>query len=158
MAFNTTPTIGVALEQPATEAQFDVGTRLQGTDASTWVYVQANGAIDQYDVVTIDETGTATPATIASVIDGNQLGFAQVAIADDEYGWVALNGNPLTVAVSGTSTVNVPLYIGTVSGHLSTTASSATVAGIAIQTASSTSAGTSATAIVTWPKTLQAGV
>jgi hypothetical protein len=156
--FITSGAAGANLDGTTTDQRFALGTRVTGNNGTTWFYVQADGAIDDNDVVTVDENFQATPATIATTIDGNQLAFAQNAFADNEYGFVAVNGPSLTVAVSGTSTVNVAIYIGTVSGHLSTTASSATVAGVAIQTASSTSTGTSATAIVTWPKILQAGV
>ena len=159
MAFyQTSSKIGVNLNAVSATADFTLGDVVQGSDGTEWVFVQANGTIDQYDVVSVDESFQASPASIPSVIEGDQLGFAQVAFADNEYGWVARRGGELVVAVSGTSTVNVAIYIGTVSGHLSTTASSATVVGVAIQTASSTSTGTSATAIVTWPKILQAGV
>lgn len=156
--YSNSSKLGVNLNATTTDAQFSLGDVVTGSDGSEWVYVQADGAIDQYDVVTVDEGFQATPATVATTIDGNQLSFAQIAFADNEYGWVARRGGELIVAVSGTSTVNVAIYIGTVSGHLSTTASSATVAGVALQTASSTSTGTSATAIVSWPKILQAGV
>jgi hypothetical protein len=156
--YQTGSKLGVNLNAVSSTADFTLGEVVLGSDGTEWVFVQADGAIDLYDVVTVDENFQATPATIATTIDGNQLGFAQVAFTDNDYGWVARRGNELIVAVSGTSTVNVAIYIGTVSGHLSTTASSATVAGVAIQTASSTSTGTSATAIVTWPKILQAGV
>jgi len=156
--FATDGKIGVDFTQASTTALFGVGTRTQARDGSTWVYVQADGLVDLYDVVTIDENYQATPATPASAALGDQLGFAQCVIADNSYAWVALNGSPLIVAVSGTSTLSVAIYIGTVSGHLSTTASSGTVAGVALQTASTTSTGTSATAIVSWPKCLAAGV
>lgn len=156
--FATSGLAGANLDVTSVTQQFALGTRIAGNSGTTWVYVQADGAVDDNDVVSIDETFQATPVTIASAIDGGQLAVAQCAFADNEYGWVALNGGALTVAVSGTSTVSVAIYIGTVSGHLSTTASSATVAGIAIQTASSTSTGVSSTAIVSWPKCLLAGV
>lgn len=156
--FQTGSLIGANFDTTSTTADFTIGTRAQGSGDSMWVYVKANGAIDANDVVTIDATYEATPATVATCMTGAQIGVAQVAFADDAFGWVAIHGYPLNVAVSGTSTLNVSIYVGTVSGHLSTTASSATVAGIAIQTASSTSTGTASTAFVTWPRVKELGL
>jgi hypothetical protein len=155
--FATTPLIGPGLDTPTTDAQFALGTRVNGTDGSTWVYVQAAGAIEQYDVVSVDEDYQATPATPTTVATGDQLAAAQVAFADDAYGWVALNGGALTLAVSAHATVNTVLYIGTVSGHLSTTASSATLSGVRITTSNATSAVANIECILTWPRCLGAG-
>lgn len=145
--------IGVDLNNTSSTATHALGTVVQGSDGTQWVYVQANNAIEQYDVVTIDEDFQCDCATIALALTGSQIGFAQVAFADDEYGWVPVRGlGNMLVSVSAHSTLNTVLYIGTVSGHLSTTASSATVAGVAIQTASTTSAVSTPEVIATWPR------
>lgn len=61
-----------------------------------YVYVQANGAItgDGY-VVSIDNDGQATMTdtdTAATILEGNRVGVADVAFADNEYGWVQVYG------------------------------------------------------------------
>lgn len=151
MAVQTTTVAGARLSNPESTQRHTLGTRILGTDNTSWVYVQASGAISASDVVTIDSSFQATRATVASAIAGGQLGFAQVAFADDDYGWVPLNGAPLTVNVSATSTLNVAIYVGTTSGHLSTTASSATVNGVVLLTANTSTAVAAFSAICTWP-------
>lgn len=144
--------IGASIGRPTTDQEHVLGTRINGTAGTTYVYAHADGAISAGDAVTIDASGEVTRATIANAMAGKQIGFAQVAFSDNQYGWIAISGNPLNVLVSATSTLNVALYIGTVSGHLSTTAGSATMSGVALQTASTTAAVSLFTAIVNWPK------
>lgn len=151
--YQTGSTLGVNLNATNATAQFALGTRIPGSDGTTWVYVQAAGAIEAFDVCTVDEDFQCAAAEIANAMTGSQLAFAQIAFADDEYGWVPLNGGGnLLVTVSAHSTLNTVLYIGTVSGHLSTTGSSATVVGVAIQTANSTSTNATPEIIATWPR------
>lgn len=54
-----------------------------------WVYGQAQGALDQYEAVKVDNDGQLIPLT--STVSGTEptaVGFPQVAAADDEYVWV----------------------------------------------------------------------
>jgi hypothetical protein len=148
---------GARLDTPEATQRFALGTRVTASDSTVWVYVQASGAISAGDTVSITSAYQATRATVATAMAGQALAFAQAAFADDDYGWVPVAGNPLTVLVSATSTLNVPLYIGTTSGHLSTTGSSATVAGLALLTANTSTAVASFSAIVTWPRLMTDG-
>jgi hypothetical protein len=135
-----------------------LGTEVVAQGGARFVYCHADGAITAGDLVAISDAYEVTRATIALAISGDQLGFAQVAFADNEYGWIAISGNPLTSAnVSATSTLNVPIYIGTTSGHISTTGSSATIAGVALMTANASTAVASFQAIVTWPRLMTDG-
>lgn len=53
-----------------------------------FVYGQANGAIAAYAVVKIDDDGQVAELTTAiSGAEPTRVGAAQVAYADDEYGW-----------------------------------------------------------------------
>lgn len=158
MAFPITPTIGAKFtSSDGTTASFAAGTRVHGSNGGEWVYILANGAISSGDLVAINSAGTGTRATAALAATGSELAFAQFALADTEYGWVAINGSPMTVAVSATSTLQAVLYVATTSGKLSTTASSGTLAGIALLTASTTAVASTYLAIVTWPKCVGAG-
>lgn len=158
MAFPVTSTIGAKFTSTdGTTASFAVGTRVPGTNGGEWIYVLANGAISNGDLVAISSAGTGTRATAALAATGSELAFAQCAFADLEYGWVAINGAPMTVQVSATSTLQAVLYVATTSGKLSTTASSGTLAGIALLTASTTAVASTYLAIVTWPKCVGAG-
>ena len=140
-----------------TTASFATLTRITATNGSEWIYVQANGAISSGDLVAITTSGTGTRATNALAATGSELAFAQFAFADTEYGWVAINGNPLTVAVSATSTLQAVLYVATTSGKISTTSASGTLAGIALLTASTTATSGTNLAVVTWPRCVGTG-
>lgn len=160
MAYQTGSNIGVNLNSSdGTTSQFSIGTRVNGNNDSLWVYVQANGAISAGDCVLINSTGTATRATASNVNAVNtEIGFAQFAIADTEYAWVARNGYNLTVAVSATTSGSAVLYIATTSGKLSNTASSGTLAGVQVATVSSTATFTTTTGSLSWPRCIAAGI
>lgn len=154
----TSNLLGVNLRSSdGTTALFAPQSRITAANAGEWEYVLANGAISAGDLVAISSAGTATRCTPALAATGSQLAFAQFAFADLEYGWVAINGAPMTVFVSATSTLQAVLYVATTSGKLSTTASSGTLAGIALLTASTTAVAATNLAIVTWPKCVGAG-
>lgn len=158
--FQTGSKLGANLNaSDGTTAQFTLGDRLNGTNDSLWVYVLANGAISSGDCVMITTSGTATRATAAGVNVVNQeIGFAQFAFADLEYGWVARNGYGLTVSVSATTSGSAVLYIGTTSGKLSNTSSSGTLAGVQVATISSTATFTTTTGSLSWPRCIATGI
>lgn len=67
----------------------DVGSCPEGD----FVFVQADGAIDQYAFVVISAAGQADMATTTNATSANLLvGVAQVAAANDEYLWVWVGG------------------------------------------------------------------
>lgn len=100
-------------------APFAIGTTTKGTDASEWVYVTASSSIAQYDFVGIDENFAAAPLTDAMALDGWNIGIAQVAIATDESGWVAMRGSNITGRIAASTTVDVALYTTATAGTLS---------------------------------------
>lgn len=66
-----------------------VGSLVEGD----FVFVQADGAVDQYGFVKIETDGQAAMLTTTNA--GSQallVGVAQVALADNEYGWVWIGG------------------------------------------------------------------
>lgn len=66
-----------------------VGSTVEGD----FVFVQADGAVDQYGFVKIEADGQAAMLTTTNA--GSQallVGVAQVALADNEYGWVWIGG------------------------------------------------------------------
>jgi hypothetical protein len=76
-----------------TEAQFastppaalmDRGSNKDGQ----WLFVQAAGAIAKYAFVTYSSVGQAAEATTTTYATASGLGVAQVALADNEYGWI----------------------------------------------------------------------
>ena len=58
-----------------------------------FIFVQADGAIDQYAAVKISDDGQAAMLTTTNAGSNNlQVGIAQVAAADNEYLWVFVGG------------------------------------------------------------------
>lgn len=152
---SNSPTIGVDLNNTTTTANFALGSRVNGSSDTLWVYVNANGAISAGDCVSINATGTATRATQATLYaKANEVAFAQNAFADQEYGWVARNGLGLTIAVSATVSASATLYLATTSGKLSDVASSGTFVGIGIAGVSTTATTTTTTGTLSWPRCL----
>lgn len=70
-----------------------------------FVFVQADGAIDQYGFVKIEQDGQAAMLTTANAgSQGLLVGVAQVAAADNEYLWVwvgGLNGGGVGKGIKG---------------------------------------------------------
>lgn len=82
--------LSVADETP----QFGLGDSFE-KDGSIWRYVQANGAISQYDCVWIDDDWQAAKITYAltgSNAYPSKAGVAQFAFTDNYYGWVWTSG------------------------------------------------------------------
>jgi len=122
MAFLTSGMIGAKLDATTAGtttagagAPIALGTRMLGNDGTEWVFVQANGAITQYDCVLIDEDYQAQPitstlATEADTSSGDLLGFAQVAFADNDFGWVAVKGSNIRCRLSASCVAHTMLY------------------------------------------------
>lgn len=156
-----TPLAGANLNVTTASARHEVGTKCLGSQDSEWVYVEANGAISAGDVVEISASGTATRATTAGPRTGvESLAVAQNAFATGEFGWVAVKGYNMTVAVSATVQPAIvgttELYIATTSGKLSNTSASATIQGILINNASATATTTTTTGTLNWPSCIVA--
>jgi hypothetical protein len=67
----------------------DVGSSTEGE----FVFVQADGAIDQYAFVKIEQDGQAAMLTTTNAgSQGLLIGVAQIAAADNEYLWVWIGG------------------------------------------------------------------
>jgi hypothetical protein len=79
----------------------DVGSSTEGE----FVFVQADGAIDQYGFVKIEQDGQAAMLTTTNAgSQGLLVGVAQVAAADNEYLWVwvgGLNGGGVGKGIKG---------------------------------------------------------
>lgn len=152
----STPTIGVNLNGTTSAALVALGTRVNGSNDSMWIYVLANGAISVGDCVQIASTGTATRATTTGPRTSvDELGFAQVAFADGEYGWVAQHGSGMTIATTGTISQGT-MYIGVTSGKLSNVSGSSTIAGVVVTNNSATATTTTTTGVLTWPRSIVA--
>jgi len=99
-------------------APMTLGAKVTGTDGTTWLFVQAGSAITQYDCVGIDENYQAVPLTDAIAGAGHMIGFAQVAFADNEFGWVAIEGSNIQCRVAASVVQDTQLWSFTVAGVL----------------------------------------
>lgn len=106
-----------------------------------FVFVQANGAIDQYAAVRIDDDGQATMLTYAVGGSGakpSMVGVAQVAAADNAYLWVWVGeggglGSGIRVKVAASCAAEVKLYTTATAGVLDdASASQSIIAGLSI--------------------------
>lgn len=149
MTFATGGTIGINFAETTAGtttngagAKFRLGQTVLGSDGSRWLYVQAGEAILQYMAVAIDEDYQAVKLTKALADAGHQVGFAQVAFADNEFGWVAVHmpGNG-SVRVLSACAADVQLYTSGTAGILDdTSASQNLIRGVVITVAASSTA------------------
>lgn len=153
--FTNSSIIGVDLNNGNATSQFTTGSQIEGSAGSEWTYVEMGTAAVAGTLLAINATNTATLALPSST--GSRFAFAQATQTSGNFAWVCTRGNPLTVLVSSTSSLFMPLYVTAASGALSTTASSGTMAGITLLTASTTAVLTAFQAVVTWPKMLLSG-
>lgn len=152
MATSNTPVLGVNItDTPSSnEAGFALGTRVTTTDNGEVIYVQAGTAITQYDTVGIDEDFQAHPITKARADDGWFIGFAQVAFANDDYGWVHTKGSNIRARGAAACQPDVALYTSATAGVLDDTSASQTnIDGI---TFVATASGTNAEILATFPR------
>lgn len=88
--------VGAAFAVATTSPTFALGTIAWADGGKCYVYCQANGAVtgDGY-VVSIDYLFQATMVdtdVAATILQGNKVGVAEVAFADNEYGWFQVYG------------------------------------------------------------------
>lgn len=79
--FATDGKLGVKLNRTSVDPEFALGTVCIADNKRSYVYVQANGAV---------ATGTATVDGSYQLTDAAGTYTADVAFADNEYGWVWL--------------------------------------------------------------------
>lgn len=146
------PVAGIDLDATSTTQEFQLGTIVCGTDSSgsysaEYQYVQANGAVAQYACGEIDGTYQFTDLSSSDVTAGTEpmaAGIAQVAFADNEYGWVVVSGTGTVLCTSGGSAAaDVKMYLTTADGILDDVAlTNACVEGLKLTSANATNQST----------------
>ncbi len=122
---------------------FAVGTVVTAKDNQEWMKVHAATVITQFDAVGIDENYEASALTKAMADDGWAVGFAQVAFADNDFGWVAIKGSNINVRVAASCAADVSLYTTSTAGVLDDTSASQTlITGIVMPTLNATASAT----------------
>lgn len=131
-----------------TDAKHRIGQLGQGDNGTEWIYVQATSAVTQYMTVAIDEDHKIRPITKTLADLNPRIGFAQVAFAAAEYGWVATKGTNIFALVKANCNDEVDLYTSASAGVLDDTSTSQTkIVGVVIST-SATSSGTQAEELI----------
>lgn len=144
----TLPTVG-----PQENMDFQLGDFVYGADGTKWMFVQASGAITQYDWVGIDENMQAASLTKAMADDGFFIGVAQVAFADNDGGWVAVAGANINGAVLASCAADVGLFTSATAGHLDDTSASQTkIDGVVAVAANATASATNTEVMMTFPR------
>jgi hypothetical protein len=126
--YTTSGVLGVDIDNVETVSipQHALGTCVPGNDGTEWMFVQASTAITVNMTVGIDENFAARPITTADAQDGWNIGFAQVAFAANNFGWLAIKGSganiDLRIAVN--CAADVALYTSATAGILDDTSTS----------------------------------
>jgi hypothetical protein len=150
--YQTGSILGAKIGTTTTTAEHALGETCKGDNGTEWVYVQANGAITQYDYVCMDEDFQAVAGTKALVDAGHEIGFAQVAFANDEYGWIARRGKTCSVRVAASCAPDVALYTTGTAGVLDDASTSQSqIRGVVIISTAGTATAQAVECIATYP-------
>lgn len=133
---------------------FGLGDSSEDQNGAAWRYVQAGAAVTQYDTVVVDENYQALPITKALADDANFIGFAQVAFASADYGWVMVGQGKPTLRIATAGSADATLWTSDTAGVLTSVAASASHFPVfGIRAASNGSAGgvASVVAVAAYP-------
>jgi hypothetical protein len=147
--FAISGTLGTKLNEDLTPAEAAngpaLGTTVKGNNGSEWMRVVAGSTIAPYNWVAIQASCTAVPGTTALARTGAiSVGIAQNAITSGNYGWVAINGQSLTVSTLAAEGVGVQLFTTDTAGTLADATASASQVPILGLTLTATASGTTA--------------
>lgn len=89
--------VGIAPDKWTTTQEFELGTQITTHDDKVYEYVQlgTGGVTGDSYVCSIGEDGQAIMAdtgTAGSILEGDRIGIAEAAGANDEYGWLQVYG------------------------------------------------------------------
>ena len=130
---------------------FEVGKCVTASDGQKYMYVHASAAIAQYDVVGISETFEAAPLTKAMADDGWFVGAAQVAFADNDFGWVCVGG-VAEINVLASCAPDVALCTSGTAGKLDDDTTSQTKIDGIVQVDAAVTSAANTTALMTFPR------
>lgn len=103
---------------------FALGERQTAKDGQEYMYVHASAAIAQFDWIGVSEDFEAAPLTDAMASDGFFVGTAQVALSDNDFGWIAVLGSNIQGKLAVSCAKDVALYTTAVAGVLDDNATS----------------------------------
>lgn len=109
MTHSTESFAAPALDAVTVDPGIAVGTVVKATENSEFVYVQAGEVIAQFAAVAITAAGQAVELNATNGITGVDIGVAQVAFADNEFGYVQTRG-ALRVKGAASAVTDVQLF------------------------------------------------
>ena len=154
--------IGANLTSSDATALFALGTVADATDGGRYQYVAATSTLVTGELVIINPTGTVQ-ALLTAYLTGGSLGqriaVAQGLINQDEFGWVATEGQNLYVLCTGTVTALASggVAFSANSGRLQNAGAvsvSSTAYGIWLTTSASVATASVARATLTFPRSV----
>lgn len=117
-----------------------VGDVIADHQGNRFVFVQASGAVAQYDVVAISSAGIAQAITKALADTGVGVGVAAATLTSASYGWAQIRG-VTSVNVLQTCSSSIALYTSATAGKLDDTSAAQTkIAGVVILSNNTTTA------------------
>ena len=133
---------------------FGLGDMTDDGAGNTYIFVKASAALGAGDCAAIDVSYVAKGMTITVGKTPIEVGFAQVAIAAEEYGWVLTGGRGI-VTLLADADQGVPLYATATAGALDDAIVSVQIAGV-VCVSSATGATTDMTCVIRFPHVVQA--
>lgn len=118
MAYVTTPLIGINTSDVGSNPTAKVSTQVTDTNDVTWEYVYYGSGASVGQAVYIAASGTATLLTSTNAALAGEIGFVQTASATGQYGWVAVKGRNIQMAVLADCDSGVPLWTTDTAGYL----------------------------------------
>lgn len=137
-----TSVAGAQAANPGPTREHALGTVATGTDGTEWVYCISSGAITQFQAVGINEDFDAYSLTTALAAQSDKIGFAQIAFAAGEYGWIATRGTNIKVRTKASAAADAQLWTTASAGVLddATAAAALKIDGIVLVSAAGTAA------------------
>lgn len=148
--------LGVDYTETYTDERFPLGLEDMADNNGCYVFARAvsSQTIAQYHCVAIDENHKAQSITTTLAADGHTVGFCQVALTADSYGWVALRGSGIKALCGASCAADATLYTSGTAGVLDDTSTNETRVNGVTNTAAIGDAASSVDIIATYPHTL----
>lgn len=121
--FTTTPVCGTDLDNVSASQGFALGTLVQGTNNSEWVFVKSEIVIPAYAALAISDGFVATLLNETNAPTAEVFAVAQTAfdgtVTTPNYGWVCKNGtNNIQVLALASALKDVALFATATDGYL----------------------------------------
>lgn len=104
------PHAGIDIDAESTDLVFELGTIVQSSGGSEYIYVEADEAITQYALCFIaSDYGISMLNTAGSGTTPNAVCIPQIAVTSGSYAWALIRGNG-SVLAAASAAANNKLY------------------------------------------------